>query len=73
MKTLVHWVDAGALRGSGEDPLKKISFQAPEWPLGKPDKIVEIPTMKVPARSQVLSDSRPPIMAKGAAIGPRSA
>jgi hypothetical protein len=49
MKTLVHWIDAGAPRGSGADPLKKISFQAPEWPLGKPDKIVEIPTMKVPA------------------------
>ncbi|HXA38686.1 MAG TPA: hypothetical protein VNW53_06780 [Phenylobacterium sp.] len=49
MKTLVHWIDAGAPRGSGEDPLKKIDFKAPEWPLGKPDKIVEIPTMKVPA------------------------
>jgi Copper type II ascorbate-dependent monooxygenase, C-terminal domain/EF hand/AhpC/TSA family len=49
MKTLVHWIDAGAPRGAGEDPLKKINFQAPEWPLGKPDKIVEIPTMKVPA------------------------
>nr|MEA2798698.1 hypothetical protein [Phenylobacterium sp.] len=49
MKTLVHWIDAGAPRGAGEDPLKKINFQAPEWPLGKPDKIVEIPAVKVPA------------------------
>jgi hypothetical protein len=49
MKTLVHWIDAGAPRGAGDDPLKKISFQAPEWPLGKPDKIVEIPPVKVPA------------------------
>jgi hypothetical protein len=49
MKTLVHWIDAGAPRGAGEDPLKKINFQAPEWPLGKPDKIVEIPTVKIPA------------------------
>ncbi|HZZ33955.1 MAG TPA: hypothetical protein VFE10_18375, partial [Phenylobacterium sp.] len=53
MKTLVHWIDAGAPRGTGEDPLKKISFQAPEWPLGKPDKIVEIPSMKVPATGVV--------------------
>jgi hypothetical protein len=49
MKTLVHWIDAGAPRGAGDDPLKKINFQAPEWPLGKPDKIVEIPAVKIPA------------------------
>ena len=49
MKTLVHWINAGAPRGAGDDPLKKISFQAPEWPLGKPDKIVEIPAVHVPA------------------------
>jgi mono/diheme cytochrome c family protein len=49
MKTMVHWIDAGAPRGAGEDPLKKVSFQAPEWPLGTPDKIVDIPTVKIPA------------------------
>ena len=49
MKTLVHWVEAGAPRGAGEDPLAKVKFQAPEWPLGKPDKIVEIPEVKIPA------------------------
>ncbi len=49
IKTLVHWVEAGAPRGSGEDPLAKVKFQAPEWPLGKPDVIVEIPAAKIPA------------------------
>jgi peroxiredoxin/mono/diheme cytochrome c family protein len=49
MKTLVHWIDAGAPRGAGEDPLKKVSFAAAEWPLGKPDKIVDIPEVKIPA------------------------
>jgi mono/diheme cytochrome c family protein len=49
VKTLVHWIDAGAPRGTGADPLKKINFQAPEWPLGPPDKIVEIPAVKIPA------------------------
>ena len=49
IKTLVHWIDAGAPRGTGDDPLKKISFQAPEWPWGTPDKIVEIPTANIPA------------------------
>jgi hypothetical protein len=50
VKTLVHWVEAGAPRGKGEDPLAKIKFQAPEWPLGKPDVIVAIPAVKIPAR-----------------------
>jgi hypothetical protein len=49
MKTLVHWIDAGAPRGAGEDPLKKAGLPAPDWPLGKPDKIVEIPAVKIPA------------------------
>ena len=49
LKTLVHWVDAGAPRGAGEDPLRKIRFAAPEWPLGKPDLIVDIPEVKIPA------------------------
>jgi mono/diheme cytochrome c family protein len=49
IKTLVHWIDAGSPRGAGDDPLRKIKFQAPEWPLGTPDKIVEIPAVKIPA------------------------
>jgi len=49
MKTLVHWIDAGAPRGAGDDPLKKIAFHAPEWPLGKPDVVLDIPAVKIPA------------------------
>ena len=67
MKTLVHWIDGGAPRGAGDDPLKKIKFQAPEWPLGKPDKIVEIPQVKIPA-SGVLEyqyPSVPGVMTEG--------
>ncbi|HLZ73399.1 hypothetical protein [Phenylobacterium sp.] len=58
MKTLVHWIDAGAPRGAGEDPLQKIKFQAPEWPLGKPDVTLNIPAVKVPA-SGVLDYTHP--------------
>jgi hypothetical protein len=58
MKTLVHWVEAGAPRGEGEDPLAKVKFQAPDRPLGKPDVIVEIPAVKIPA-SGVLDYQRP--------------
>ena len=57
-KTLVHWIEAGAPRGAGEDPLAKVKFQAPEWPLGKPDVIVEIPAAKIPA-SGVMEYQRP--------------
>lgn len=49
IKILVHWVDAGAPRGDGPDPLAKIHFQAPDWPLGKPDVIVTVPPAPVPA------------------------
>jgi len=58
MKTLVHWIDAGAPRGAGEDPLKKVTFKAPEWPLGKPDIVLNIPAVKVPA-SGILDYTHP--------------
>jgi peroxiredoxin len=51
-KTLIHWIEAGAPRGEGADPL--IAYKnktAPDWPtdLGKPDVVVEIPAFNVPA------------------------
>ena len=48
-KSLVHWIEAGALRGRGDDPLAKLKFQAPEWAMGKPDLIVDFPEAKVQA------------------------
>jgi hypothetical protein len=50
-KTLVHWLEAGAPRGNGEDILKTHAGEAPEWPvaLGKPDVIVDLPAFSVPA------------------------
>ncbi|WP_372784918.1 redoxin domain-containing protein [Phenylobacterium sp.] len=55
-KTLVHWIEAGAPRGNGPDPLlANASKHAPDWPadLGKPDVIVELPAFKVPATGLV--------------------
>ena len=49
MKTLVHWIDAGAPRGAGADPLLKVKFGAPDWPLGKPDVVLNVPDVKIPA------------------------
>ncbi len=49
LKTMVHWVEAGAPRGDGEDPLAKTVFKAPAWKLGEPDVVLAIPPVDVPA------------------------
>ena len=54
-KTLIHWLEAGAPRGTGRDVLKEEASEAPEWPtyLGKPDVIVELPAFDVAAKGIV--------------------
>lgn len=49
VRTLVHWVERGAPRGEGEDLLARAAEPMPEWPLGPPDVIVEMPEQKIPA------------------------
>ncbi|MDP3492059.1 MAG: hypothetical protein Q8R82_03020 [Hyphomonadaceae bacterium] len=53
IKTLINWIEAGAPRGDGDDRLAKVKHVAPEWPLGKPDLIVDIPKFTVPATGYV--------------------
>ena len=48
-KTLVHWIEAGAPRGVGADPLTKVKPETDEWKLGKPDAIIDLPAYTVPA------------------------
>jgi peroxiredoxin len=49
-QTLLRWVQQGAPRGEGDDPLEKVVVEAPEWPLGKPDYIVKLPKVEeIPA------------------------
>jgi peroxiredoxin len=52
-KTLVHWIEAGAPRGDGPDPLKALNTEWGEWTLGTPDLIVEVPAFDVPATGVV--------------------
>jgi hypothetical protein len=52
-QTLIHWIEAGAPRGTGSDPLKINAKPAPEWELGEPDLIVELPAYTVPASGVV--------------------
>jgi mono/diheme cytochrome c family protein len=49
IKTLVHWIEAGAPRGDGADPLEVERHVAEEWPLGKPDLILDVPAFELPA------------------------
>ena len=57
IKTLVHWIEAGAPRGSGPDPLAESEQTWSEWTsadtLGPPDYIVDIPPMEIPATGVV--------------------
>ncbi|MEZ5938866.1 MAG: hypothetical protein R3C52_11725, partial [Hyphomonadaceae bacterium] len=52
-KTLIRWIDAGAPRGEGDDPLTQDVQEVPDWPLGKPDLMVNIPAYDVPASGVV--------------------
>ncbi|MDB5496436.1 MAG: hypothetical protein JWP28_467 [Phenylobacterium sp.] len=53
IKTLVHWIEAGSPRGAGPDPLGAVHHVAPEWPLGKPDLVLNVPAYKIPASGVV--------------------
>ncbi len=48
-KTVVNWIEAGAPRGAGEDPLPTAAKPAPKWPLGEPDLVVQVPAFDVPS------------------------
>ena len=52
-QALVHWIEAGAPRGDGEDPLQGLAIARVEWPLGEPDLILEIPEYTIPASGVV--------------------
>jgi hypothetical protein len=53
-RTLVHWIEAGAPRGSGGDPLAERPVAAiPTWPLGEPDVVIEAPVQRIPASGVV--------------------
>ena len=48
-KTLVQWIESGAKRGGGKDPLRERRPPLPRWSLGTPDAVLEIPPFEVPA------------------------
>jgi hypothetical protein len=52
-QTLVHWIEAGAPRDTGADPLLSQRTDWPEWGLGAPDVVINIPPYDVPASGVV--------------------
>jgi len=52
-QALITWIEAGAPRGNGEDPLKEISPIINKWSLGEPDLIIDIPAFEVPESGTV--------------------
>ena len=53
VRAIVHWAEAGAPRGEGEDPLEALDQEWPEWPLGEPDVVIDVPSFDVPASGVV--------------------
>ncbi len=52
-RTLVHWIEAGAPRGDGPDPLADVEPISSDWPLGEPDLVIDLPAFDVPASGVV--------------------
>jgi len=48
-RLLVHWIEAGAPRGTGPDPLLTVKPDTNEWKHGKPDLVIEVPAYEIPA------------------------
>ncbi|MDO8272507.1 MAG: redoxin domain-containing protein [Gammaproteobacteria bacterium] len=48
-QTLISWIEAGAMRDGGTDPLMEMTWPETKWALGEPDLIVKVPPQTIPA------------------------
>lgn len=51
--TLLSWIDNGALKGEGGDPLAEYQSSLSEWQFGEPDLIIDIPAFDIPATGTI--------------------
>lgn len=50
IQMLIHWLNAGAPRGDGPDPLEELRYvENKQWLLGEPDLIISAPQQRIPA------------------------
>lgn len=53
-RSIIHWINSGSPKIDSEDPLvEKLPAIVEEWPLGKPDLVMNIPQQKIPATGLV--------------------
>jgi len=50
---LLSWIDKGAVKGDGGDPLVDYQPIGSEWKFGEPDLIVDIPAFEIPATGTI--------------------
>lgn len=48
-QTLVHWIEAGAVKDGESDPLAQLEWPSTEWAFGEPDLIINVPSQDIPA------------------------
>ncbi len=53
LELLVHWIDGGARREGEADPLTLLAPLPPEWSLGEPDLMIDVPEEEIPATGMV--------------------
>ncbi|MFT4519080.1 MAG: mono/diheme cytochrome c family protein [Halioglobus sp.] len=53
LASLVNWIEAGAQRGEGKDPLAALVPPTEVWTMGEPDLLLELPGFDVPASGEV--------------------
>ncbi len=61
LATLVSWLEAGAPRGEGADPLEALQPPTEMWAKGEPDLLLTLPPFEVPASGEV--DYQYPVIA----------
>lgn len=49
VRNIIAWVEAGAPRGDGDDPLTQLTWPETKWAFGEPDMVLDIPATTVPA------------------------
>jgi len=49
VRNIIAWVEAGAPKDDGNDPLAELTWPETKWAFGEPDMVLDIPATTVPA------------------------